>query len=97
LQRPGHPRQRLGAVTTQGPPRRAGQPLSSQRLRDPRHRAGALDPYWITRGPEKVPAWLAEFERRRQKMLNDPAVLAALEVAGRKVEAPLAGDYWGGF
>jgi tetratricopeptide (TPR) repeat protein len=71
--------------------------LMIERLRDPRHRAGALDPYWVTRGPEKVPAWLAEFERRRQKMLNDPAVLAALEVAGRKVEAPLAGDYWGGF
>ena len=71
--------------------------LMIERLRDPRHRSGALDPYWITRGPETVPASLAEFERRRQLVLNNPAVLAALEVAGRKVEAPLAGDYWGGF
>ncbi|MDP2259436.1 MAG: tetratricopeptide repeat protein [Caulobacter sp.] len=71
--------------------------LMIERLRDPRHRAGALDPYWITRGPEKVPAWQAEFERRRQTVLNNPDVLAALDVAGRKVEAPLAGDYWGGF
>jgi tetratricopeptide (TPR) repeat protein len=71
--------------------------LMIERLRDPRHRSGALDPYWITRGPKTVPAWLAEFERRRQRVLNDPAVLAALDVAGRKVEAPLAGDYWGGF
>ncbi len=71
--------------------------LMIERLRDPRHRSGALDPYWVTRGPAKIPAWLAEFERRRQRVLNDPAVLAALDVAGRKVEAPLAGDYWGGF
>ncbi len=71
--------------------------LMIERLRDPRHRSGALDPYWVTRGPAKIPAWLAEFERRRQVVLNNPAVLAALDVAGRKVEAPLAGDYWGGF
>lgn len=71
--------------------------LMIERLRDPRHRSGALDPYWVTRGPAKIPAWLAEFERRRQRVLNNPAVLAALDVAGRKVEAPLAGDYWGGF
>ncbi len=71
--------------------------LMIERLRDPRHRAGALDPYWITRGPKTAPAWLTEFERRRQRVLNNPAVLAALDVAGRKVEAPLAGDYWGGF
>lgn len=71
--------------------------LMVERLRDPRHRSGALDPYWVTRGPATPPAWLAEFERRRQLVLNNPAVLAALDVAGRKVEAPLAGDYWGGF
>lgn len=71
--------------------------LMIERLRDPRHRSGALDPYWVTRGPAKPPAWLAEFERRRQLVLNNPAVLAALDAAGRKVEAPLAGDYWGGF
>jgi tetratricopeptide (TPR) repeat protein len=71
--------------------------LMVTRLRDPRHRAGALDPYWITRGPPTMPAWLAEFERRRQVVLNNPAVLRALASAGRKVEAPLTGDYWGGF
>lgn len=71
--------------------------LMIERLKNPKHRAGALDPYWITRGPPTVPAWLAEFERRRQRVLNDPAVLKALDAAGRKVEAPLTGDYWGGF
>lgn len=71
--------------------------LMIERLKNPKHRAGALDPYWVTRGPPVIPAWLAEFERRRQLVLNDPAVLKALESAGRKVEAPLTGDYWGGF
>lgn len=71
--------------------------LMIKRLKDPEHRAGALDPYWITRGPPVVPAWLAEFERRRQLVLGDPEVLKALEAVGRKVEAPLTGDYWGGF
>ncbi len=71
--------------------------LMVKRLGSPRHRAGALDPYWITRGPPAVPAWLAEFERRRQAVLNNPTVLKALDAAGRKVEAPLTGDYWGGF
>ena len=71
--------------------------LMIERLRDPRHRSGALDPYWVTRAPATTPAGLAEFERRRQRVLSNPAVLAALDVAGRKVEAPLAGDYWGGF
>lgn len=71
--------------------------LMIERLNTPRHRAGALDPYWVTRGPADQPAWLAEFERRRQRVLNDPAVLAALAAVGRKVEAPLWGDYWGGF
>lgn len=71
--------------------------LMVTRLADPKHRAGALDPYWVTRAPPKTPAWLVEFERRRQAMLNRPEVLAALDKAGRKVEAPLAGDYWGGF
>ncbi len=71
--------------------------LMVSRLGEPRHRAGALDPYWITRRPPALPAWLTEFERRRQAMLNHPDVLKALDAAGRKVEAPLAGDYWGGF
>ncbi|HRD47696.1 MAG TPA: hypothetical protein PLF78_14580 [Caulobacter sp.] len=71
--------------------------LMVDRLKNPRHRAGALDPYWITRGPRAMPSRQAEFERRRQAVLNNPTVLAALDVAGRKVEAPLTGDYWGGF
>lgn len=71
--------------------------LMVTRLADPKHRAGALDPYWVTRPPPKTPAWLLQFEQRRQAMLARPEVLKALEAAGRKVEAPLAGDYWGGF
>ena len=67
------------------------------RLKTPEHRAGALDPFWIARAPPYVPAWLAEFERRRQALLARPDVRAALDKVGRPVTTPLAGDYWGGF
>ena len=71
--------------------------LMIKRLNRPKDRSGALDPFWVTRAPPKVPPWLAEFERRRQVVLNKPEVLKALAAVGRKVEAPLAGNYWGGF
>jgi len=71
--------------------------LLARRLAEPDHRAGGLDPYWITLPPPHVTPRRAAFERRRQAMLAHPVSLKALEAVGRKVEAPLAGDYWGGF
>jgi len=71
--------------------------LLVRRLNAPKHRAGALDPFWVTRPPPAVPPWLARFEARRQAMLNRPEVRAALARVGRPVEASLSGDYWGGY
>ena len=71
--------------------------LLAERLASPEHRAGGLDPYWVTLPPPHVTPRRAEFERRRQAMLAHPVSLKALAAVGRKVEAPLAGDYWGGF
>lgn len=67
------------------------------RLATPRHRAGALDPFWAARPPPVIPPALARFEANRQAMLNRPAVRAALAKVGRPVEMPLGGDYWGGY
>lgn len=71
--------------------------LLAWRLQTPRHRGGALDPYWISRPPPVVQPWLAEFERRRQAMLDAPAARKALDAVGRPVTTNLAGGYWGGF
>lgn len=71
--------------------------LLVKRLASPRHRAGGLDPYWITRPPPVVTPRRAAFESRRQAMLAHPDSLKALDAVGRKVEAPLAGAYWGGY
>lgn len=67
------------------------------RLASPRHRAGALDPFWAARPPPVVPPGLARFEANRQAMLGRPAVRTALAKVGRPVEIPLGGDYWGGY
>ncbi|WP_150131319.1 hypothetical protein [Caulobacter mirabilis] len=71
--------------------------LLAWRLRSEQHRAGGLDPYWITRPPTYVAPGRAAFERSRQAMLDRPEARKALAETGRPVETPLSGDYWGGF
>ncbi|MDP1631846.1 MAG: tetratricopeptide repeat protein [Caulobacter sp.] len=67
------------------------------RLQTPSHRAGALDPFWVSLPPPVVAPWQARFESRRQTLLARTDVRQALDAVGRAVAVPLSGDFWGGY
>lgn len=69
--------------------------LYVRRLGSPLSRDDALEAFRVVRAPPVLTPRQKEMERRRQAVLARPEVVKALGAAGRGIDLPLAGPYWG--